>query len=128
MTDKERKQRENNASLTEFSITPEDHLLVTLTEEGRKYLSEERDSLSERDDHAFIELIEEHLCNTAWEEILPEKIGVLTEAVLLTYDPLTDDEGELISCGRVYKWDYYQVRDYIESLMEDGTLLFQGHD
>ena len=99
-------------------------LHITLTDEGRAELAELADNPSSLD--LFPHLIEHQLGN-GWERILPEEVGWITDATILTDDCTRDENGKLVTCGRVYSnIDYYQIESDVERLLRLGRLVWKG--
>jgi len=98
-------------------------LKTSLTGDGRHALGRFEQI---RDQHgidaAFRELLEDHLCN-GWEEILPEEIGALTSAMLLSDDVQRDDDGRITRIGRIYFNPGYQVMGEIRELRERSCVV-----
>jgi hypothetical protein len=76
-------------------------------------------------DAALVDLLEDHLCN-GWDLLLPEEIGALTSALLLSDEVERDDVGEIRDVGRVYWNPDYAVCDEIEELREKHMVVFRG--
>jgi len=101
-------------------------LKISLTDDGRHALGRfERIRDQSGIDAAIRELLEDHLCR-GWEEILPEEIGALTSAMLLSDDVQRDDDGRITRIGRIYFNPNYQVMDEIRELRERSCVIFDG--
>ena len=101
-------------------------LKISLTDDGRHALDRfERIRDQSGIDAAIRELLEDHLCS-GWEEILPEEIGALTSAILLSDDVQRDDDGRITRIGRIYFNPNYQVKDEIRELRERSCVIFDG--
>jgi hypothetical protein len=106
--------------------TDDGNLEIVLSEEGRRDFAEIeqiREDLGS--DAALAELLEDHLGN-GWEILLPEEIGALTSAPILSHEVARDQEGKVEDVGIVYWYPEYQVRDEIEELREKHVVLFRG--
>jgi len=100
------------------------YLHITLTDEGRAELAELADYPSASSLDLFPDLIDHQLGN-GWERILPEEVGALTDATILTDDCERDENGKLVTCGRVYSnIDYYQIESDVERLLRLGCLVW----
>lgn len=62
----------------------------------------------------------EYQMGNGWERVLPEEVGALTDALIITKEAERDDRGNLIKCGRVYADMNYQVADLLETLQTKG--------
>ena len=101
-------------------------LKISLTDDGRHALGRFEQI---RDQHgidaAIRGLLEGHLCS-GWEEILPEEIGALTSAMLLSDDVQRDDDGRITRIGRIYFNPSYQVMDEIRELRERSCVVLDS--
>lgn len=61
--------------------------------------------------------------NDAYEWLLPEDIGALTDAPILGYEVEHDDDGAVMYVERVYWYPQYETRDPLAELLE-GRLVF----
>ena len=115
-----------HGTYVDLQKTPNGKLKISLTHDGRHALAEFEQI---RDQHgidvAIRELLEDHLCS-GWEEILPEEIGALTSAMLLTDDVERNDDGQATRIGRVYFNPYYAVMDEIQELRERSCVILDG--
>jgi len=115
-----------HGAYVDLERTSEGTLRITLTDEVRQAIDEFEQI---RDQHgidgAIREILQDHLCN-GWEEILPEEIGALTSAMLITDDIERDEDGRMIRIGRVYFNPYYAVSDEIRELRERSYVLFHS--
>ncbi len=102
---------------------PNGRLRISLTDEGHQRF-EEFEQIREYVgiDAAIRELLEDHLCGV-WEEVLPEEIGALTSAMLMSDDVERDDDGRILRIGRVYWNPCYQVMDEIRELREQSYVV-----
>lgn len=105
---------------------PNGRLKISLTTTGRHGFDDfERIRDEHGIDEAIRQLLEDRLCGV-WEEILPEEIGALTSAMLLSDDVERDDHGEITQIGRVYFNSYYAVMDEIQELRERSCVVLDG--
>ena len=115
-----------HGTYVDLQKAPNGKLKISLTHDGRHALAEFEQI---RDQHgidaAIRELLEDHLCSS-WEEILPEEIGALTSAMLLSDDVQRDDDGRITRIGRIYFNPNYQVKDEIRELRERSCVIFDG--
>ena len=101
-------------------------LKISLTDEGRQaFEGFERIRDQFGIDAAIREILEDHLCS-GWEEILPEELGALTSAMLITDDVERDNDGRIMRIGRVYWNPQYAVMDEIRELRERSFVLFDS--
>lgn len=105
---------------------PDGQLIISLTDAGRQAIDEFEQIRDQYGiDQAFREILEDHVC-CGWEEILPEELGALTSAMLITDDVERNDDGRIMRIGRVYFNPYYAVYDEIEELRERSFVLFHS--
>lgn len=106
--------------------TQDGHLRIVLNPSGQEQFA---DIELEHKRHgilaALYRLLDDHLGN-GWEFIAPEDIGALTAAPILSEDVTRDDQGNLVSVGRVYWFPEYAITDEIEELRHRATVTFQG--
>ena len=101
-------------------------LLIALHEGGREVFDDIeaiRDKLGING--ALGELLADHVRH-GWVEVLPEEVGALTSAVLVSDHVERDNLGELLDCGHIYWNPGYQVMDEIAELRREGHVLFAG--
>jgi hypothetical protein len=70
-------------------------------------------------------MLEDHM-GGEWEFVLPEEVGALTDATIISKEAERDDNGELFKIGRVYAHMNYQVEDPIETWASGKDVIFQG--
>jgi len=106
-------------------VKSEEGITLKLTPEGRGELLEHRqeDGWDKGTNYILGDLLEDHFAN-GWEWILPEDIGALTSAPILSEEVERDEEGKLVSVGRVYWFPDYAVRCELEELLEKGEVFF----
>jgi hypothetical protein len=109
----------------DLTILYNGNLLFQLTPEGREELSP--GGVEDSGDTHFIDMLEDYLAN-GWELIYPEEVGALWGGLIITNDCVRDDEGNLYHVGRVWAYDHYAVRGYIEPLLEDGEMEWRKYD
>jgi hypothetical protein len=101
-------------------------LEITLTQNGQSHFAMIQEEKDAHGIHAALcALLEDHL-GSGWEMVPPEDLGALTAAPILSNEIVRDDQGEVIEAGRVYWFPDYMVRDEIEELRTELTVLFQG--
>lgn len=102
------------------------HLRIVLNTNGQRIIAlieQMRDALGS--DAALQVLLSDHL-KRRWTRILPEEIGALTAAPIISDEATRDQNGKLIKVGRVYWHERYQVEDPVEALKNDGFVRFDG--
>jgi len=105
---------------------PNGTLKISLTGDGRHALAEFEQIRDQRGiDAAIRALLDDHLCN-GWEEILPEEIGALTSAMLLSDNVQRDGDGRITRIGRIYFNPNYQVMDEIRELRERSCVVLDS--
>lgn len=104
-------------------------LKITLTEEGREFLKENRNEdnsdWNKGTDFIYFDLTEGILCEE-WEHIRPEECGAMTDGIIISDEAERDDQGNLTKLGRVYWYPNYQIRAEIDDLWEDGECILEG--
>jgi len=101
-------------------------LKISLTDAGRIALNDFEQIRDDRGiDEAIRQLLKDHLYG-GWEEMLPEEIGALTSAMLLTDDVQRDDDGCITRIGRIYWNPCYQVMDEIRELRERSCVVLDS--
>lgn len=106
--------------------TAQGDLEIALNESGEREFETIEEVRAKLGINAALEtLLEDHLCN-GWEMVPPEEIGALTSAPILSDEIERDEEGRIVTAGRVYWFPEYQVCDEIEELREKCVVLFRG--
>lgn len=102
--------------------TPDGDLEMTATEQLRA----DADLFRGRpESDALSDMLEDHL-GSGWEWVRPEEIGALTSGDIISDTVERDDEGGLTSVGHVY-WDsMYQVQSTVETLLDEGRVVWKG--
>jgi hypothetical protein len=99
-------------------------LRIVLTPNGRQELQRRLDNGDNIDAEATLyDLLEDHLCN-GWEWILPEELGALTSAPILSDDCRRDDQGRLIEVRPVFWFPSYQILSPVNQLLNAGHVDF----
>lgn len=105
----------------EFSVE-NGQLHIRLDPDAREEVEE---LLEKPVDQAFADLIEWHLGN-GWTLLDPDDVGALTASPILSNDVQWDEDGNIVSVGRVFWFPEYQVKSEIEELLEHGEVVFRG--
>lgn len=79
-------------------------------------------------DSQLAEVLEWNLGNSDWTFVQPEQAGALTDAPLLSDQVETDDEGTVTRVGRLFWWPQYEVKDALETLLQEGEIIFERGD
>lgn len=103
------------------------NLRIALTAEGREELADLAGRFGGDGEAVLLHLIEDHLCN-GWSVVRPEEVAALTGSLILTDSDVRDDEGGLVSVGRVYWHPNYMVENPAETLAETGVFVMAGVD
>lgn len=101
----------------------ENGITIRLNDDGRELVNERFDS----DWYYAIsgDLLEDVFANGEWQEIYPEQIGALTEALLLSDNTDRDDQGFITRLGDVYSdINTYQIRFWYELAAEEDGCWF----
>ena len=110
---------------TEFEVVNGD-LVISLTSVGKEAIEAAEADGQNIDAEAFMhDLFEWQTCN-GWEWIAPEEVGALTSAPILSDSAERDDEGQLLTVGRVFWFPNYQVESPVRTLHERGAVTFSG--
>jgi hypothetical protein len=110
---------------TEFSITEEGALRITLTAQGRIDLERLLTQHPDWDDEEiFIELID-HQLNDGWYLISAKQVRAQTDSLMLTETVTYDAQGNLIGKGQVYWYPRYEVEPYTVGLLRHGHIIFE---
>ena len=72
---------------------------------------------------ALYEILEDWLCN-GWEFVLPENIGALTDAPILTDEIIYGDLGTVEYIGNVWWFTNYAIENEVETLLKKGKVVF----
>jgi len=104
-------------------IEKENGLLIRLTDK------EELENLFENEEqgHGVVtayDVISDYIGN-GWDEVLPEKIGALTEAPIIGKMVYWDDNGDFDGAEEIYWYPNYQIEDPFRVLLEAGEVFFQ---
>jgi len=91
-------------------------------------LREESDSLLEMiEDEAMAKILKDHMCE-GWHWIFSDEIEALTDAPIISDTAVFNDNGRLVSVGQVYYDDMYQIRSTVETLINEGKVVWIGLD
>ena len=102
------------------------NLHITLTPEGKQEIQDAiSDGKNIDSDDYFRELCEHPLCN-GWSEVNPEDVAALTSSLIFSDELEWDDDGEILTVGRVYWFPNYQIESPVETLRANGWVVFQG--
>ena len=99
-------------------------LRISLTPAGREELMDKRNAdgtWKAGTDSILADLLEDHLAN-GWE--LPEDIGALTSAPILSDSAQRDDQGKLTKIGDCYWFPDYAVTSELEEMLDKGFVNF----
>ena len=101
----------------------ENGITIRLNDDGRELV---RRSGEEKGYFATsIDLLDDVFANSEWEEIYPEQIGALTEALLLSDNTDRDDQGFITRLGDVYSdIGTYQIHFWYELAAEESGCRF----
>ena len=109
---------------TEFSITEQGNLQITLTPQGTaevERLLTQHPDWDEAD--IFLELIDPQLSN-GWYIVPPEQIRAETQSLILTDSVTYDLSGEITHIGAVYWYPAY-VNETYATLFKNGELVLE---
>jgi hypothetical protein len=77
-----------------------------------------------RTDHLWFDLLRPAVQNSELELVRPEDVGALTGNHTLMSDEIDrTDDGDVVSCGRVYYFNSYHVQDPIMELITQGEII-----
>ena len=101
----------------------ENGIVIRLNDDGRELVNERL-----FDDWYYAisgDLLEDVFANSEWEELQPEGIGALTEALIITDYANRDDYGKLVEVGNVYSdINTYQAHFWYELAAEESGCWF----
>jgi hypothetical protein len=110
---------------TEFSITEQGELRITLTSQGAAELERlltQHPDWNEAD--IFLELIDLQLSN-GWYVVPPEQIRAQTLSLILTHSVTYDQSGEITRIGAAYWYPAYEHETYATTLFKNGQLVLE---
>lgn len=100
-------------------------LRFTLTDRDLEDFREERADTSMRRFYGLSDFLESMgLIGDGWGEVLPEDIGALTSAPILTDDLCVRDDGTSVAEGNVWWFPNYCVEDPMQTLADTGSVTF----
>lgn len=105
----------------------DNHLIFSLSAEGRALLYADELNLDPRDDVALCQLLEEHRDAWGLERVWPDQIGALTagEHVLLSDDVERENRGGITRVGRLWCFPNYAIEGYMDVLRERGEIVLK---
>ncbi len=110
---------------TEFSITEQGDLQITLTSQGTAELERLLTQHPDWDEaDVFLELIDSQLAN-GWYIVPPEQIRAQTLSLILTDSVTYDLGGEITHIGAVYWYPAYEHETYATTLFKNGQLVLE---
>jgi hypothetical protein len=114
-------------NLVTLEILKNKNLKISLTKEGKSYAKQLLKNDWIGSNAMLCDLLEEPLCN-GWQWILPEWIGALTDAPIISNDAEINDEGDLVWIDNVWGYMDYMVFDPIEELVKHNYIILQHGD
>lgn len=110
---------------TTFEKLENGDLKISLTQEGKDYLTEQGMSgyPKKNSDILFWTLIETQLSN-GWEFVRPDDIAALTACNILSDEVERNDHGNITKIGKVYAFTDYAVKLEVEELYNNGFCIF----
>ena len=110
---------------TEFSITEQGALQITLTSQGAAELERLLTQHPDWDEaDIFVELIDSQLAH-GWHIVPPEQIRAQTLSLILTDSVTYDLSGEITHIGAVYWYPGYEHETYATTLFKNGQLVLE---
>jgi hypothetical protein len=95
---------------------PSGNINIKLNKAGR----EEIKTLESREgwmiEHIVLELIEDSRCNYGFDIVQPEKIGALTDSMIIGYEVDYDDDGNFDRASGIWWYPEYQVSSELAAL------------
>jgi hypothetical protein len=113
----------STTQLVDFEKQEDGSLRISLIESERGEVEALRDMPTA---DALAELFEYQTSN-GWEWIRPEETGDLTDAPMITDHVDRDDQGSIVKIAHVWFDNNYMVRDPIDHLLRDGSIVFDYH-
>lgn len=130
---------EAGSNLVDLHVDLDDNLVISIAD--RKGAREEiRDISENKQDYVRIgitwkwvpakrvnvwaDVLEHVFCNSEYEWVRPSETGDLTSSPLIGFGADRDDEGELKKLERHWWYRNYQISDWVEDLLRDGSVTF----
>ena len=100
-------------------IEKENGLLIVLIDK------EELGDLITKPNCSVVDLLDSgRYLGNGWDEIMPDKIGALTDSPIIGFGVDWDDEGNIEDAEQVYWYPNYMVSDPFKELLEKGKVFF----
>jgi hypothetical protein len=111
---------------------PNGNLEITLTPEGKEYITDNQDSEEQNLEGMFYDMFESIMCNSSSRYTID--LGTflyplechLTNAPAILTDVCMDDWGSVESYGSMWYYADYQILDFVRELL-DRPVIFQRH-
>lgn len=113
-------------TLTKMKATNYEFLRLTPSED---YLAELREMVELGSHEALSpesllwDALEHNLAN-GWSRVLPEQIGALTDAPIISDEVEYDDHGDVVSVGKIYAYMAYQITSPLLKIVDNGYVDF----
>lgn len=109
-------------------ITPNGNLEITCEDSEKEELQDILDSTYHRD-HGFLAEMLEYAgwsTNGKLHPVMPEWIGALTDAPIVSDDVVFNDDGSHDVPGKVWWFPSYELESFAETLIKTGRVLFRA--
>lgn len=133
---------EHKGNYLNLNELPNGNLKLTLTADGKEFLesdifdmdawqNEGELHFNTRTHSLLLAMLEDIGCNSEIELLHPDtsdylKIGALTSAPIIAADVERNNEGELLSVGKVFWFPNYAIESELETLLTKGFVEFEG--
>lgn len=108
---------------TNLSEDENRNLVITLNKKAAKEIRKEMLSNGDERQTLWV-LLEDHICNSELEFVLPEEVGALTDSAILSDSAVRNDQGDLIKCDYAWWFPNYAVSNPVEELYKYGKVVF----
>lgn len=78
-----------------------------------------------REHDGLQELINDHLEDN-WDRVLPDEIGALTDAPIISQEVLRTNDGAIVFCGQVFYHELYEVESLLDSIASGQPVRFKA--
>jgi len=110
---------------TEFLITDQGYLRITLTAQGKLDLERLLNRHPDwNDTEILLELIDYQL-NHGWYIVPAEQVRAQTQSIILTESTTYDDQGNLVMTGDVFWYPQHGLESYTTGLSKRSYIVFE---
>ena len=109
--------------MIEFEVMTDGYLKMTIDTETQNELREVISSGADVDRFIY-DLFEPTRCNGSYAYNTADIYDYLSEAPTVTNDEMIQDDGSTTHGDDLWAYEPYQVRDWVEELLNDGEIVF----